>query len=113
MKSTKIVAALLSTLLVVPVVVAQEHDAEHLIIEMANTPDEHRAVARHYMIKADEARQQARRHESMGRLYAGQRSAQPQRGRQHCEALAKNYEAIATEFEELAKLHEEQANGAR
>lgn len=110
MTNTRILAALLAAALTVPFAAfAQEHDAEHLVIEMANTPDEHRAVARHYKIKADEAREQARRHESMGRLYAGQRSALPQRGKQHCEALAKNYQAIALEYEELAKLHGEQA----
>jgi predicted secreted protein len=110
MKSTTIATALLSALLAGPTLsLAQEHDIEHLVIEMASTPQEHRAVAQHYTMKAEEAREQARRHEGMARIYAGQRSAQPQRGRQHCENLAKNYQAIATEYEELAKLHQEQS----
>lgn len=113
MKTMRFLPALLAALLAVPAMaLAQDHDVEQLVIEMANTPDEHRAVARHYRAKASEAREEARRHESMGRTYAAQRSAQPQQGRQHCERLAQNFEGIATEYEELAKLHEGHADSA-
>ena len=111
-KGTVIAAALLSVLIGAPTLAqAQEHDIEHLVIEMASTPEEHLAVAQHYTMKAAEAREEVRRHEGMARLYAGSRSAQPQRGRQHCENLARNFEGIAVEYEELAKLHQELGKG--
>ena len=108
MKSTTIATAVLSALLAGPTLsLAQQHDIEHLVIEMASTPEEHRGVAQHYTMKAAEAREEAVRHEGMARLYAGQQRAQPQ-GRQHCENLAKKYQEIATEYDALAKFHEEQ-----
>jgi hypothetical protein len=114
MKSTTIATTLLSALLLSApgLSLAQGHDIEHLVIEMASTPEEHRGVARHYTMKAEEAREEARRHEGMARVYAGQRNSQPG-GRQHCENLAKKYEEIATEYVELAKFHEEQSRSAR
>jgi hypothetical protein len=112
MKATVIAAAFLGVLLGAPTLApAQEHDIEHLVIEMANTPQEHLAGAQHYTMKAAEARDEVRRHEGMARLYGGGRNAQPQRGRQHCENLAKNFEDIAVEYEELAKLHQEMGKG--
>ena len=108
MNGKSIAAALLSAMLATPLVaLAQEHDIEHLVIEMASTPEEHQAVANHYTLKAAEAREEARRHEGMARVYAGSRNAQPQRGRQHCESLATKFEEIAAEYEELAKYHQE------
>lgn len=110
MKNMTITAALLAAFLASPAISqAQRHDIEHLVVEMANTAEEHQAVAQHYRMKAQEAREEARRHESMGRLYATQRSATPQRGRQHCENLAQQFEAIAGEYDELAKLHDDLA----
>jgi len=47
------------------------------------------------------------RHQAMGQVYAARRSSTPQQGRQHCEAIAKQFQAIAGEYEELAKLHDE------
>ena len=109
MKSKTISTALLTALLSVPVIsLAQDHTIDHLVIEMANTPEEHRGVAQHYTMKAEEAREDARRHEGMARVYAGQRNPRPD-GRQHCEALAKKYQEIATEYDALAKFHEEQS----
>lgn len=108
MNGKSIAAALLSAMLAAPLVaLAQEHDIEQLVIEMASTPQEHQAVAHHYTMKAAEAREEARRHEGMARVYAGSRSAQPQRGRQHCENLATKFEEIAAEYDELAKFHQE------
>jgi hypothetical protein len=109
MKSTTIATAILTALLSVPAIsVAQDHDIEHLVIEMANTPEQHRAVAQHYTMKAAEAREEADRHEAMARVYARRRNARPD-GRQHCEALANKYQEIATEYDALAKFHEEES----
>jgi hypothetical protein len=58
----------------------QQHDIEHLVVEMANTAQEHQAVAQHYRMKATEARGEAQRH---------------------------RFREMATDYEELAKLHDE------
>jgi hypothetical protein len=108
MNGKTITAALLSAFLAAPLTgFAQDHDIEQLVVEMASTPAEHQAVAHHYTVKAAEAREEARRHEGMARVYAGSRNAQPQRARQHCENLAKKFEEVAAEYDELAKFHQE------
>lgn len=105
-------AALLSAMLVTSgAVLAQSEDEtglEHLVIEMATTSAQHHAVASHYTAKAAEARQEMRRHESMARAYMRGRTPHPQL-RDHCERIAKNYEQVAAEYDELAKLHEQEA----
>jgi len=108
MKTMTIAMTLLGAFLAAPSIsLAQQHDIEHLVVEMANTPQEHQAVAQHYRMKAQEARDESARHQSMGQVYAARRSSTPQQGRQHCEAIAKQFQAIAGEYEELAKLHDE------
>jgi hypothetical protein len=108
MKNTTIALTLLTAFLAAPCLSqAQQHDIEHLVVEMANTAQEHQAVAQHYRMKAQEARDEATRHTEMGRLYATRRSSTPQQGRQHCDNLAKQFQAIAGEYEGLAKLHDE------
>ena len=108
MKSTTIAMTLLGAFLAAPAISQpQQHDIEHLVVEMANTPEEHKGVAEHYRLKAQEARDEAQRHQQMGQVYAARRSSTPQQGRQHCEAIAKDFQAIATEYDALAKLHDE------
>lgn len=107
-----IVLVAASVLLASPgVIVAQDHSVEELVIEMASTPQEHQAVAQHYTSKAAEARADARRHEGMARTYASGGRNRPQRA--HCLALAEKYNEIAAEYDQLAKLHEEEAKTAR
>lgn len=114
MKKVHIAAAILATsLLAVPgVMLAQQHSVEELVIEMASTPAEHNAVSRHYTALAQEAREDAKRHQGMASTYASGRAGQRQNLRQHCEALAKKYEEIAVEYDALAKLHADEARGA-
>jgi hypothetical protein len=108
MKTMTIAMTVLVTFLAAPFVSqAQQHDIEHLVVEMANTAQEHQAVAQHYRMRAQEARDEAARHTEMGRVYATRRSSTPQQGRQHCDNLAKQFQAIAGEYEGLAKLHDE------
>ncbi|HEX7235707.1 MAG TPA: hypothetical protein VF405_02025 [Gammaproteobacteria bacterium] len=108
MKNTTFALALLAAFLAAPSLSpAQQHDIEHLVIEMANTAQEHQAVAAHYRMKAQEARDESARHQPMGQVYAARRSSTPQQARQHCENLAKQFQAVAAEYEELAKLHDE------
>ena len=44
---------------------------ERLVVEMADSPAEHAAVAKHFRAKAEDARGEASKHESMGRVYGG------------------------------------------
>ena len=106
---------LILTLLVATFVVtpgfsrAQDEGLEHLVIEMASTAAEHAAIARYYLTKAEEARQEMRRHEGMSRAYTVGKAAMAQRMRGHCERLAESYAEMAEEYEQLADLHEEES----
>ena len=109
---TKLILTFLVTALVVTpgFVRAQDEGLEHLVIEMASTAAEHAAIARHYLAKAEEARQEMRRHERMTRAYTVGKAAMTQRMRGHCERLAENYAELAEEYEQLAQLHEEESS---
>jgi hypothetical protein len=113
MKSRLIAALMCASWLVAPVIVsAQDDSLEQLVIEMAHTRAEHTAVARHYMAKAEEARSEMRRHEKMANAYGSSKTTQPQRMRNHCLDLAKKYGEIAADYDDLAKLHQEEAQKA-
>src|SRR5512138_8265 len=102
-----VAAALLSAFLTAPSIgVAEEHDLEQLVVEMAHTRQEHQALVNHYRMKAEDARATARSHQALAKTYATQRNAQPQ-ARQHCEDLAKKFDEIANDYDGLAKYHEE------
>jgi hypothetical protein len=85
------------------------HSLEQVVVEMANTPEEHAALARHYHAKAEEARAEMRRHERMGRSYGGGKITQKQRMKRHCQNISEKYSGMAEDYEALAKLHEEEA----
>jgi hypothetical protein len=111
MKSTVVVALTSALSIASANVVAQSEDVtglEHLVIEMATTSAQHHAVADHYTAKAEEARKEMRRHEQMAQTYMLGKTPQPQM-RDHCLKIARNQEQIAAEYQELAKLHEEEA----
>ena len=114
MKNT-VVVALTSALLVGSAnVVAQTEESiglEHLVIEMATTSAQHHAVAGHYTAKAEQARREMRRHEEMAQTYMLGKTPRPQM-RDHCLKIAKNEGEIAAEYDELAKLHEQEASNA-
>lgn len=89
---------------------ADEADSlEGMVVEMADTPAEHAAVARFFRAKAEDARQEMRLHEGMGRSYGGGKLGTRIELKGHCEKLADQYRAVAAEYEELAKLHDAQA----
>ena len=85
---------------------AQDEGVEHLVIEMASTPAQHAALARHYLSEAEGARRETRRHEQMARAYDQGKTAVGMPARGHCRRLAEQFTEIAQEYEELAKLHE-------
>jgi len=82
---------------------------ELLVVEMATTPAEHAALAKYYHAKAEHARAEANRHQSMGRAYLGGKSMQRQAFQNHCRKITEQEQAMAQEYEALAKLHEEEA----
>ena len=86
----------------------EAHSLEQLVIETAKTPAEHTALAKHFRAKAEEARAEARRHESMGKSYGlgPVKLTQVAQMQGHCKKLTELNGAMATEYEGLAKGHE-------
>ena len=84
-----------------------QHSLEQLVVEMADSPSEHAALAQHYRAKASEARAEAKRHESMSRAYTGGKMMQREAMKAHCKKISGNYNAMADEYEALAKVHED------
>ena len=106
------VALLFGTLVLSPgLALAEEagHSLEEVVVEMADTPAEHAALARHYRAKADEARAEVRRHEGMGRAYGGGKLTQRQQMKRHCQSISEKFTAAAADYDALAKLHDEAA----
>ena len=93
---------------------AQDDNAslEELVAETADTKAEHQALAKYYGEKAAEARKLGHRHQSMGRAYLGGKSMNKQAYTTHCKRISEQPEAMAKEYDALAKLHEEEAKKA-
>jgi len=87
----------------------EPHDLEALVLELATTPAQHHAVAAHYRAQAEEARQEAARHRSMGKTYGGGKFVLRQQMQKHCDDLAAEYDALAKQYDQLAKLHDQEA----
>ena len=86
----------------------EEHAAE-----TASTPSDHAALANYYRAQAEEARNEARRHETMGRAYlVGGKSPSRPVFKEHCQKISEKYTALAEEYEALAKLHQAEAGKA-
>lgn len=82
---------------------------EALLVEFADTPAQHQALASYYRGKAAEARSGAANHRSMAKHYAAGKLFERDAMRSHCEALAKKSEDAAADFEGLAAAHEAEA----
>ena len=82
---------------------------ELVVVEMANTPEEHRALAKYYRAKAQEERAGAEQHEKMGRAYTSGKLTQRSRMKRHCQNISEKEASLAQEYEALAKLHDEEA----
>lgn len=76
---------------------------------MAESPQQHAALAEYYRSKADAARSEAQRHEKMGRSYSRGKLTQRNAMRRHCQEIAKQQASLAKEYEALARLHEKDA----
>lgn len=85
---------------------------EQLAVEAAHTPEQHAILARYYRGEAEEARAAAQRHERMAATYMHGTMAQRERMQRHCKGIAEKYQAMATEYDDLATLHEEAGKAA-
>ncbi len=112
MRSNMAVVLLLGTLAFPPGLAAAaggEDSLEQLVVEMAHTPAQHAALANHYRGKALQARAEAAEHDAMGRAYFGGKLTDRQRMQEHCKKLSTQNNAMAAEYDALAKLHDEQS----
>lgn len=89
---------------------AAQHGAhgslEQLVVESADTPKQHEALASYYRGKAEHMRSMAEEHRSMGKAYGANKMVQRDRMRQHCNDLAANFDKAAEEFDAMATGHE-------
>lgn len=84
-------------------------------IEAARTRSDHEALVTYYKEEAAAARARATEHRKMAKGYQGMVSA----GRggasmpAHCNAIVRNYESIALEYEGMAESHQQMAKQAQ
>lgn len=84
---------------------------EEIAVETAKTPADHATLADYYRAKAGKARAAARRHDQMGAAYGRGKQRSGPAGA-HCKRLSESYRAMASEYDELAKLHDAEAKTA-
>ena len=116
MNRSFVVALLLGALALAPALAGAQEDKgnlEQFMVETAHTKAEHQALADHYKQEAAEARAKASFHKSMEQAYLGSKSGNKTAATNHCKKIWKQQEAIAQEFDALAKLHEDEAKKAQ
>ena len=86
---------------------------EQLLVDMADTPADHAALAKYFRGKAADERAAAGRHQAMGRSYGGSKMVQRQQMEDHCKKISEQNTAMAAEYEALAKIHEEASKAPR
>jgi hypothetical protein len=84
---------------------------EELVVKIASTPEQHHALAGYYREKANSARGEASRHRRVGAAYASGKVRARQKMQDHCNEIASGQDALATDYDELAALHEQEAKG--
>lgn len=80
------------------------------VVEKAQTPEEHAALASHYRDKAEQARAAAARHERMAQSYMRGNLAHRERMKRHCDSIVQKYEGMAQDYDALADTHGEASN---
>jgi hypothetical protein len=88
---------------------AEAEPIESLIIKMASTPEQHRALADYYREKAAAARAAVATHKSMAASYAGGKLAHRAQMQEHCNKIIAANEALAKEYDALAAMHDADA----
>ncbi len=86
-------------------IAAQSIDSKHMhgTIETAKTKADHEALAAHYEQEAKMLKDKAEEHRRMAKAYGALAHKAASTFGQHCEAIASQYEAVATENLALAK----------
>ena len=118
--TTRIAAlCLLGVLAFAPGLAAAEetHSLEQVLVENADTPAEHQALANHFRERAKGARAEAKEHERMANTYmpSGQSKMSwgtvqaRQKMADHCKQISQQNESIAKGFDALAASHDEEA----
>lgn len=80
-------------------------------IETATTRADHEALALSFDREAATARDKAAEHRKMAKAYVGARSGASMQA--HCNAIVRDYESVAKEFEGLAADHRQIATQAK
>ena len=94
-----------------PVLADSTEPLEQLVVEMAETSEQHLALANYYHQKAKISQEEAGRHRSMAAAYVAGKFRSRQLMRTHCEEIVANEESSARAYEALAVLHEQEARG--
>ncbi len=113
--ATVVGGIVLAAALGVPHTTAQASTSMEAMVKNAKTPADNLALAAHYDELAATAQKEAASHRSMGGLYKA--SSLPKGGNttsfvQHCNNLAKTFEAQATDFKAMAEAHRQLAETA-
>lgn len=82
--------------------------AIQMLVQFAETPREHRALAQYYSAKAVAARMEAEKHRTMSNHYGGNQ-AMKRAAKEHCNALVKANEDAATQYDALSEMHAREA----
>ena len=80
---------------------ADAQHLEHLMVENADTPAEHAALARYYRMKAADAQSLAKEHRAMAKGYRG-KPGEVRRMEKHCNRIAELNDELAKQYEALA-----------
>ena len=110
-------AALLLTIGMAQPIVTPAVAAETDIMEQLKAPKpDHAAIASYYEKEAADAKAKAVEHRNMAQTYSTGTSIGKGLGAplsQHCTNLAKDYDAAATQYSDLAKAHRAMAKAAK
>ena len=108
-----VIIALIASVLFLPLttnisVNASEEEDINVLIETANTPEEHMKIAEYYEKQAAKMAQMAQSHKSMGAAYKNRSKPWPSMVK-NCERLTQEYTEAANEYKSLAQEHEKMA----
>jgi len=109
MVATRVLSAALVLALVgiVPAIAAaQTQSIEELATGLADTPDEHKAVASYYRGKAEQARNEAAIHRRMAEAFGIGKYTEKKAMKEHCEGLTATFESQAKQYDALAADHD-------
>jgi hypothetical protein len=101
------------TMLVVPFMSGMSTNAAEeveimVLIESAETPEDHMKIAEYYEAQAAQMEKMAKMHETMGKTY--ERRSKPMSGMAiHCSKLSKGSMESAEQYKAMAKMHRDMA----